>query len=389
MTVANLGPPCNIDRRTAPPPCVRTGGLVPWVGLTFDGDHVNKQLAVAVLLALSAVPGCGKKDAAAPPPAATAAAAPANTSAAGAPAEAAVKPVPAQLPAVVAKVNGVDITRNEFEMAIRTLEQRAQGPVPPEQRDGIYRQVLDRIIGFHLLAQEARTRKVMAAPWEVEKQLADLKKQFPSEDAFSKMLQARGVTFDQLKKETEDTLAVNQMLEKEIEPQVKVGDPEVKSFFDQNKARFHQQDSVHASHILIRADEKADAATRAKAKAQADSILKQLKAGAKFADLAKKLSQDPGSAANGGDLGFFARGQMVPAFDQAAFALQPGQTSAVIESPFGYHIIQSHEVKPGRDLGFDDVKAQIKDYLATQQREQKSQAFVDQLKAKGKVQILL
>ena len=239
--------------------------------------------------------------------------------------------------------------------------------MPPDQRDAVYRQVLDRIIGFHLLAQEARSRKVVPPPWDVDKQLGDLKKQFPNEAAFNQMLQTRGVTVEQLRKETESTLAVNQMLQAEIEPQVKVQDPEIKTFFDQNKARFHQQESVHASHILI----------------------KQLRKGAKFADLAKKFSQDPGSAQNGGDLGFFNKGQMVAPFDQAAFALKPGQMSGVVETPFGYHIIQVHEAKPARDVGFEEVKDQIREYLATQQREQKSQVFVDQLKTKSKISVLI
>ena len=203
------------------------------------------------------------------------------------------------------------------------------------------------------------------------------------------MLKARGVTFEQLRAETADSAAVNKMLEGEIEPKLTVSEPEVKKFYDENKPRFRQEDSVHASHILIRADEKADAATKAKAKAQADDILKQLKKGAAFADLAKKFSQDPGSAPNGGDLGFFSKGQMVPQFENAAFALQVGQTSAVVESPFGFHIIRVIETKPGRDLPYEEVRAQIGDYLKQQVREKKMQEFVDSLKAKGKVSIVI
>ena len=338
---------------------------------------MKRSLAVLAVAVLCVTAACGKKEPAKPP------AAPPGSPAVAAP-DAVAKPVPAQLPDVVAKVNGEDVTRNELEMAVRTLEERARQSVPPDQRDAVYRQVLDRIIGFHLLAQEARSRKVVPPPWDVDKQLGDLKKQFPNEAAFNQMLQTRGVTVEQLRKETESTLAVNQMLQAEIEPQVKVQDPEIKTFFDQNKARFHQQESVHASHILIRADEKADAATKSKAKAQADDLLKQLRKGAKFADLAKKFSQDPGSAQNGGDLGFFNKGQMVAPFDQ-----KPGQMSGVVETPFGYHIIQVHEAKPARDVGFEEVKDQIREYLATQQREQKSQVFVDQLKTKSKISVLI
>ena len=356
---------------------------------------MKRSLAVLAVVVLCAAAACGKKEAAKPPAAPVAPSAAAVPAAAIAPGGAAIapgsaaKPVPAQLPDVVARVNGEDVTRAELDMAVRTLEQRAQGPLPPDQRDAVYRQVLDRIIGFHLLAQEARSRKVVAAPWDVDKQLGDIKKQFPNEAAFNQMLQARGMNFAQLRKETEDTLAVNQMLQAEVEPQVKVQDADVKTFFDQNKPRFRQQESVHASHILIRAEEKADVATRTKAKAQANDLLTQLRTGGKFADLAKKFSQDTGSAQNGGDLGFFNRGQMVAPFDQAVFALKPGQMSGVVETPFGYHIIQTHEAKPARDVGFDEAKDQIREYLATQQREQKSQVFVDQLKTKAKISVMI
>jgi peptidyl-prolyl cis-trans isomerase C len=352
---------------------------------------VIKKSAILVLGVLLLAAACTKKDAASSAtPAAAPGAAPAANAVPGTPGAApAAKPVPAQLPDVVAKVNGEDIRKTELEMAVKTLEERAQQAVPAEQRDTVYRQVLDRIVGFKLLVQEAKSRKLVAPPWEVDSQIDSVKKQFQSDDQFQQMLKSRGITLEQLRTETADSVTVNKMLQAEVEPKLTVTEPEVKKFFDENKPRFRQEDSVHVSHILIRADEKADAATKAKAKAQAEDILKQLKNGTAFADLAKKFSQDPGSAPNGGDLSFFSKGQMVPAFENAAFALQPGQTSAVVQSPFGYHIIKSIETKPGRDLPYEEVRAQIGDYLKQQLRDKKSQEFVESLKAKAKVQILI
>jgi peptidyl-prolyl cis-trans isomerase C len=350
---------------------------------------VTKRLTVFFLLLLAAS-GCRKDAAQTATPAATPAA---GTTAAGAAAPgtapAPAKPLPAVLPEVLARVNGENVQKTELDMAVKTLEDRAQSAVPPEQRDTVYRQVLDRIISFKLLVQEAKARKVAAPPWEVDTQIDSIKKQFPSEDAFQQMLKSRGVTLEKLRAETTDSAAVNQMLKTELEGTITVTEPEVKTFYDQNKARFRQEDSVHASHIMIRAEQQADPATKAKAKAQAEDLLKQLKKGAAFADLAKKFSQDPGSAPNGGDLGFFSKGQMAPAFEAAAFALQVGQTSAVVETPYGYHIIKVAEAKPGRDLNYDEVKAQIEDYLKQQLRDKKTQEFVDKLKAKGKVEILI
>ena len=355
---------------------------------------IKKSLIVLFLVALAAG-ACSKEADKAPAQAAPAGAAAAATPAgatppAGAPPQTpAVKPVPAQLPEIVARVNGQDVKKAELDMAIKSLEDRARSPVPAEQRDAVYRQVLDRIVGFHLLVQEAKARNVIAPPWEVDSQVEQIKKQFPSEDAFTQMLQSRGVTVEQLRADTAQTIAVNAMLKTELEPKITVSEADSKTFFEQNRARFRQEDSVHASHILIRTPEQADAAAKAKAKTQADDVLAQLKKGADFAGLAKKVSQDPGSAPNGGDLGFFSKGRMVPAFEEAAFGLKPGQTSGVVETPFGFHIIRVSEAKAGRDLEYAEVKAQIEDYLKQQIRDQKSQEFVDQLRAKGKVQILL
>ena len=348
-----------------------------------------KKTAVLLLALATAASACSGQEDKAPAQAAAAAGVPASRQAQGGPGAPAVKPVPAQLPDVVARVNGEDVKKAEFEMAIRSIEDRARSAVPAEQRDEVYRQVLDRLIGFHLLVQEANARKVVAPPWEVDSQVEQIKKQFPTEDAFKQMLQARGVTVEKLRADTAQTIAVNVMLKDELEPKIAVSDADRKKFYDENRARFRQDDAVHASHILIRTPENADAAAKAKAKTQADDLLAQVKKGADFAGLARKHSQDPGSAPNGGDLGFFSKGQMVPAFEQAAFGLKPGETSGVVETPFGYHIIRVSEFKAGRDLGFEEVKGQIEEYLKQQLRDQKSQEFVDQLKAKGKIQIFI
>jgi peptidyl-prolyl cis-trans isomerase C len=301
----------------------------------------------------------------------------------------AVKPVAAELPDVVATVNGEKIGREEFQLAIRNMESQAGGAVPPEQRDMVYRQVLDRIIGYKLLVQETRTRKIVAPPWDVDQRMAQIKAQFPSEQAFTQLMQQRGMSADRLRQETAEAIAVNSMLEKEIEASLTVPDADVKKFFDDNKARFRQQETLRASHILLRVAPNADAATKQKARTEIEGLLAQVKKGADFAALAKQHSQDPGSAQNGGDLGPVSRGQMVPAFDAALFAMKPGQVSGVVETQFGLHIIKAGEAKPARDITFDEAKPQITEYLKQQVRDKKGQAFVEQLKTKARIQIAI
>ena len=141
---------------------------------------------------------------------------------------------------------------------------------------------------------------------------------------------------------------------------VTVSDADLKSYYDQNAARFMQKDERRASHILVAADKDAPKAEREKAKAKADGLLAELKKDpSRFAELATKNSDDPGSAAKGGDLDWFGRGQMVPPFEAAAFGLKPGETSGVVETDYGYHVIKLTESRGGDRKPFEAVRGEL------------------------------
>lgn len=153
----------------------------------------------------------------------------------------------------------------------------------------------------------------------------------------------------------------------EFEATAKPSEEQVKSFYDKHlEDRFTDPEEVHARHILVKLAPGADDAAKAKAKADAEDVLKQIRAGGDFDALAKKVSQDPGSASKGGDLGFFPRGRMVPAFDSAAFALEAGKVSDLVETPFGFHIIKVEEHKAGGPRPFDAAREQIEKELTAE-----------------------
>ncbi|MCI4431913.1 MAG: peptidylprolyl isomerase [Burkholderiales bacterium] len=159
-----------------------------------------------------------------------------------------------------------------------------------------------------------------------------------------------------------------------------VPEEELRSYYNENTARFTTPEERRASHILIKAEKSASAEIRAKAKAKAESLLEEAtKKGASFAELARKNSDDPGSAERGGDLDFFARGNMVKPFEDAAFALKAGETSGVVESDFGYHIIRVTAVRGGEKKSFEAVRAEIEDerkkQLAQKEFAEKAVAF--------------
>lgn len=149
-----------------------------------------------------------------------------------------------------------------------------------------------------------------------------------------------------------------------------VNEQDLKTYYEQNMSRLAGQEERRASHILINAPKSASAEERSKAKARAEELLAQVrKAPASFADVARKNSQDPGSAPSGGDLDFFARGAMVKPFEDAAYAMKKGDISDVIESDFGYHIIQLTDVRAPKQASFEAMRPQLEADLKAQQAQ--------------------
>jgi len=153
---------------------------------------------------------------------------------------------------------------------------------------------------------------------------------------------------------------------------IAISEADLKTYYEQNVQRLGGQEERRASHILIAAAKTAPAAEREKAKARAEELLAAVKkAPDSFAELAKKNSQDPGSAPNGGDLDFFARGAMTKPFEEAAFALKKGEISPLVETEFGYHIIRVTDVKAPKQRTFDELKPELEADLKKQQAQRK------------------
>ena len=299
------------------------------------------------------------------------------------------KPVPAELPAVLARVNGQDITKTEFERALRAIEQRAGGPVPAARRDEIYRGLLNQLVRIQLLKQEAAARKITVVDADVDKRLSEIRQQFPSDDVFKQMLATQQVTLEKFRADQRDDLAIAKMLTDELKDKITPSPEQVAEFYKSNPDRFKQGERVRASHILIAVPQGADGITKDQARAKAEGLLKKVKAGGDFAALAKENSSDPGSAIQGGDLGYFQSGQMVGPFNDVAFKLAPGTVSDLVETQFGFHIIKVVDKQAGRTVPLDEVRSQLAQFLENQNRQRENSVFVDGLRAKGKVEILI
>jgi peptidyl-prolyl cis-trans isomerase C len=296
------------------------------------------------------------------------------------------KPMPAQLPDVLARVNGQPVTKTDFDRLVKNME-AGRGAIPAEHRDTVLRGALDQLITYSVLKQEAAARKFAVSDTDVDGQVASMQKQFPTQAEFDKALAARNTTVEQLKADARIDMAINKMMEAEVAAAVAANDAEAKDFYDKNPDKFTQPESARASHILLMTEKLDDAGKKA-ARAKIEALLKRARAGEDFAALAKANSDD-GSASQGGDLGFFPHGRMVPEFDKAAFALKPGEISDVVTSQFGYHIIKLTEKKEASTVPFDQVKPQVLEYLTNQKKQQRVDSFIEEAKKRAKIEVLV
>ena len=311
-------------------------------------------------------------------------AASAQTPAAQAPAP--PKPIPAELPEVLARVNGQPVTKGDFDRLIKNLE-AGRGAIPDDKRNEVLRGALDQLITYSVLKQEAASRKFTVTDADVDAQVASMQKQFPTQAEFDKALSARNTTVEQLKADARIDMAINKMMEAEVANATPATDADAQDFYTKNPEKFQQPESVRASHILLMTKDKDEAAKKA-AKTKIDELLKRARAGEDFAALAKANSED-GSASQGGDLGPFPRGQMVPEFDKVAFSLKPGEISEVVTTEFGYHIIKLTEKKEGSIIPLEQVKSQVLEYLTNQKKQQRVDSFIADAKKRAKIEVLV
>ncbi|WP_274362264.1 peptidylprolyl isomerase [Paenibacillus thermotolerans] len=231
-------------------------------------------------------------------------------------------------------------------------------------------QVVDSMIEQRLIKNEAKKENITVTDEDLNDALGKIKKNFPSDEIFNQQLAAAGLTEEQLKQE----LVTEVELTKLLEPQIKITDEDIKKYYEDNKESFSTPEQVRASHILVDTKE------------EAEEILKQLKEGADFAKLAKEKSKDTVSAANGGDLDYFGKGQMMPEFEKAAFDTPLGQLSDIVKTTYGYHIIKVTDKKPAHTATLEEKKEEIRETLFEQQKSQKAQPYIEELKGKTKTE---
>jgi len=253
----------------------------------------------------------------------------------------------------VATVNGEKITKDEL------YEKLVEAGGKP---------TLDSMITERLVAQEVKKANVTVSDEEVNASVNMLIASYPSEADFEQALAGAGMTRDDLNESTVQQLELAKLLG----DKAAVSDAEIKKFFDENKARFDTQEQVSAMHILVATKEEAEA------------VKKELEGGADFAELAKAKSTEPAAQQTGGDLGFFPRGQMDPAFEEAAFSQKVGELG-IVQSSFGYHVLKVTDRKEAKSATLEEKRDLIREQLVYQKVTDNSKAYLEELRAKAKI----
>jgi foldase protein PrsA len=278
--------------------------------------------------------------------------------------------------AVAANVNGEVIYSSDLAREVVALARQynidLSSPDGQKQRAEINKVVLDQVIEQRLILQEARRLGAEATPQQLDEAMAGIKNNFPTPAEFELALAQRRLTEAALRDRLRTNITVQNLAAKVSK--ATVTEEEIRKQFQANRAQYDKPEQVHVRHILVESE------------AEARFVLARLNRGEKFEDLARQLSKDPGSKEQGGDLGFVSKGQLVPEFERAAFALQrPGGLSPVVKTQYGYHIIQFVERTAARPATLDQVRDQIRRELLSKKQEADFAAWVKQLKAKAKI----
>ncbi len=251
---------------------------------------------------------------------------------------------------VVATVDGTEIEQDAlYEQMVKTSGAEA----------------LDIMISNEIIRQEAEKADIEITQEELDAELAEYEEQYGGAEGFAAALEGSGLTKEDLEEEMKNFLRI----EKLIGPEIEITDEAIETYFKENKETLGQSATVEASHILTETKE------------QAEEVAQKLADGEDFAELAAEYSVDTANAENGGELGSFGKGEMAPEFEEAAFAMKPGEVSDPVQTDFGYHIIKVTDKTEASEATLEDSNEQIKEILFDEALNAKYAAWIAEKQA--------
>ena len=312
------------------------------------------------------------------------------------------------VPQVVAKVNGTELTSDLLKremIAYRLLASRQGEAMETKNEEKIARGLLMKAIDDELIYQQGLKQNINIDSATIDRELNHIQSRFPDKKLFLAALAAQRLTFDVLNKNIKKTLVSEEFVRANIASEVQVHDDKVKSFYDKNKDTFIKPETFKISHIYVSipgpgdgdAESKED---RAKAKEIIDWVTNEarekidlaslaLNEGKTFTSVAKEFSEDPKTSEKGGDLGFLMKNQTLPENAGAMVKRKVGETSSVIESSLGFHIIKLTSKKESQAIALDEVKPEILNHLLKLETEKKLKSYLSGLRKKSEIKIFI
>jgi peptidyl-prolyl cis-trans isomerase C len=292
---------------------------------------------------------------------------------------------------IAVEVDGIKMTRSQLEEDLKKRIETLKAQIPPENLEQakveIRRGLIDEFVVRNLLSKEIGAKKVTATEKEVAEVLESVKAQLPAGVTMDELLKKNNLDAAKMREEIGMNIRINKLIMQELGGKVKITDKEIGDFYNKNLDRFKRQESVHARHILVAKAAGDTDKIKAEKKGKAEDLRKQLISGADFAELAKKHSDCP-SKKGGGDLGTFNRGQMVKPFEDAAFSQEKSAIGPVVETEFGFHIIQVLDRQGPQVAKLDgETKQQIQAVLDRQKQQGAFDSMIKRLKAGANIVI--
>jgi peptidyl-prolyl cis-trans isomerase SurA len=274
------------------------------------------------------------------------------------------------------------------ESVALTRELEKKPPKDPVDKTKIRASALNRLIDKTLVDQKIKELDIKVSEEEVRQSIEDVKKQNNlNQEALVTALAGQGLTFDQYRAQLKDQLERIRLMSQEVRAKIFVGEREVREYYEANKAKYGEEELYHARHIFFKLDRKADATELKRVMDSAAAVLKEVNAGKDFAELARKHSSDPAAERNGGDLGTFKKGEMLPEIESSVIAMKPGEISELVKTPSGFHIIKLEEKTKGTARPFEELKAEIEDMLYKKKSEERFNQWVSELRKGASIEI--
>jgi parvulin-like peptidyl-prolyl isomerase len=289
----------------------------------------------------------------------------------------------------VVTFEGGDVTQGELD---EFAKQSGVGDLPshddPQYQIAI-QQLMPQLVSIEIAKAYAQEHNITVSDKEVDQEIAKIKEQvgdqarssgqdLSNQEAYEQALKQNNVTEDQLREDLRENLPVQKVQER-VAGNAEPSDEEIQNYYEKNKeAQFTTPAQRCVRHILFNKDQKQ----------KAEEVKQQLEDGGDFAKLAKEYSQDPGSAAQGGDLGCLGKGETVPEFEQAAFGAEQGEIVGPVQTEFGYHIIQVTDIKPAQTRSLQEVESQIRSQLSTEKQSEAFGKWVEEQKKERDVKYL-